>query len=236
MKIAVINGNMRHGSTWNCVREIISELQKLDQTDVAEFFLPKDLPHFCNGCFSCIYNGESTCPHRSFVEPIVHALNESDLIILASPVYGFDVSGQMKSLIDHLCYMWISHRPEPKMFDKVALAVTTSAGAGLNHTLKTLKNSLTFWGIKKVYTFKFPVSAMKWSDVTDKKRTKIAKEARKLAAKITKSANNIQRSPDPLFRNIFFKMMAGMQKKNNWNKTDRDHWEKLGWLDGSKPF
>ena len=236
MKITVINGNMRHGSTWNCVHKIIGELQKLDRTDVTEFFLPKDLPHFCNGCFSCIYHGESTCPHHTFIEPIVDALSRSDLIILASPVYGFDVSGQMKALIDHLCYMWISHRPEPKMFDKVALAVTTSAGAGLGHTVKTMKNSLIFWGSKKVYSFKFPVSAMKWNDVSDKKKAKIDQEARKLVVQISKSVKQIQRSPNPLFRSVFFKMMSGMQKKNDWNKTDRDHWEKLGWLAGSKPF
>jgi len=83
MKITVINGNMRHGSTWNCVHLILDEIQKHDETDVTEFFLPRDMPHFCNGCFSCIYNGEDKCPHREAIRPITDALLSADLIILA---------------------------------------------------------------------------------------------------------------------------------------------------------
>ncbi len=236
MKITVINGNMRYGSTWHCTHEIIEELQKQVQTDVTEFSLPKDMPHFCNGCFSCIYNGEDTCPHNACIKPLVNAMIASDLIILASPVYGFDVSGQMKALIDHLCYMWMSHRPNPEMFQKVGLTVTTSAGAGLRHTTKTMKNSLVFWGIKKVYTFKFPVSAMQWSDVSEHNKAKIKRDARRLAVQISRSVRNSRKSFNPLFRSIFFRMMSGMQKKNDWNKTDRDHWENRGWLTGSRPF
>jgi hypothetical protein len=28
------------------------ELAKYGEVQTAEFFLPKDMPHFCNGCFS----------------------------------------------------------------------------------------------------------------------------------------------------------------------------------------
>lgn len=236
MKITVINGNMRHGSTWHCMDTILQELAKNDKIEVIEFFLPRDLPHFCNGCFSCIYNGEDTCQHIAYLKPIVEAITVSDLIILTSPVYGFDVSGQMKSLIDHLCYMWMSHRPNHKMFNKIGLTVTTAAGAGLGHTTKTMKNSLFYWGTKKVFSYKSPVAAMKWSDVSNKKKAKIEQDAQKLAARISISVKNSHKLPNPLFRSIFFRIMASMQKKNNWNKTDRDHWETHGWLTGNRPF
>lgn len=236
MKIAVINGNMRHGSTWHCMDAIRQELSKIEQTDVTEFFLPKDMPHFCNGCYSCFYNGETTCPHNASVKPIADAITEADLVILTSPVYGFDVSGQMKALIDHLCYMWMSHRPNPKMFNKIGLTLTTTAGAGVGHTTKTLKSSLTYWGVKKTFSYKVPVSAMKWSEVSGKKQAKISKDAQILAKRIYSSVKNARKLPNPLFRSFFFSLMAGMQKKNNWNKTDRSHWEVQGWLAGIKPF
>lgn len=236
MKVTVINGNMRHGSTWHLVQEVVGNLQKQENVDLTEYFLPKDLPHFCNGCFSCIYNGEHTCPHKQYVSPLVSSITSADLIILASPVYGFDVTGQMKAFIDHLCFMWMSHRPDASMFGKLGMTVTTSAGAGLGHTTKTMKNSLVFWGIKKVYAFKFPVSAMKWDEVSEKNKLKIQKKAGKLAAQLSRAVGNAGKSPNPLFRSFFFKLMTGMQKKNDWNLTDRNHWEKMGWLSGSKPF
>jgi hypothetical protein len=27
------------------------------------------MPHFCTGCFNCIYNGERTCPHAASIGP-----------------------------------------------------------------------------------------------------------------------------------------------------------------------
>lgn len=230
MKITVINGNMRHGSTWNSMNLLVKEIEKKKGVEIREFSLPKDMPHFCNGCFSCIYKGEGTCPHASFVKPIVESMEEADLIILTSPVYGMDVSGQMKALIDHLCYMWMSHRPNPKMFNKVAVTISTTAGAGLSHTTKTMKNSLTFWGVKRIFSLKAPVSAMRWEDVSEKKLRKTEKEVQRLAAKIIKSLDRIEASTAPLFRTIFFFMMKNMMRKNTWNETDRNYWVSKGWI------
>lgn len=236
MKITVINGSMRHGSTWHCMDAIRQELEKYDQADVSEFFLPKDMPHFCMGCYACFNHGEDACPHAASIKPIVEAMIEAELVILTSPVYGFDVSGQMKAFLDHLCFMWMSHRPNPGMFHKIGLAISTTAGAGLRHTTKTMKNSLTYWGVKKVYTYQIPVAAMKWSDVSEEKKKKIKKDAEILAPRIAKSIQNRKKLPNPLFRSCIFKIMAAMQRKNDWNQTDRSHWEKHGWLSGGNPF
>lgn len=239
MKIVVVNGSMRHGSTWHCADAILQELAKLDpnrQNEMTEFFLPRDMPGFCRGCFSCFYKGEGACPDAAHVSPIVRAIEEADLVVLTSPVYGFDVSGQMKTLLDHLCFMWMSHRPNPAMFHKIGLAVSTTAGMGLGHTVKTMKNSLVYWGVKNAFSFAQPVSAMKWSDVSEKTRSKIQKKAKALALRISRAAARANRRPNPLFRSFLFSLMASMQRGNDWNPTDRAHWEARGWLAGERPF
>jgi multimeric flavodoxin WrbA len=236
MKVTVINGNSHHGNTWHCKEIFIQELSKKNNLDITEFTLPKDMPHFCNGCFSCFYNGEDTCPHAANVAPIANALTEADLIIFTTPVYAMDISGQLKVLLDHLCFMWLSHRPNPKMFDKIALTISTTAGAGLGHTAKTLNNSLTFWGVKKIYNYKNPIAAMKWSDVSEKKQAKIAMKMTALAKKVSNAVNNVHSIHSPIFRSFMFFMMKGMMKKNTWNLRDKEHWVNEGWLSGSKPF
>lgn len=236
MKIVVINGNMRHGSTWNCVDIFKKNLSRYSEIEVTEFFLPRDMPHFCNGCFSCFYNGENTCPHSASISPIVEALENSDVIVLASPVYGMDVTGQMKTLLDHLCFMWLSHRPNPALFNKVGVIICTTAGAGLSHTVKTMKNSLTFWGVKRVFAYKKAVSAMKWDDVDSKKKADIDKKMNALAKKVARTVNNIDKLSPPFFTRFMFTIMKGMMKKNTWNPQDRNHWESQNWLKGSKPY
>lgn len=236
MKITIINGGMRKGSTWHCADLILRALGRHGAPEVTEFFLPRDMPHFCAGCFSCILRGEHLCPHAAFVKPIADAAARADLLILTSPVYGMDVSGQMKALLDHLCYMWMSHRPNPELFDTVGLTVATASGAGLRHTTKTLRTSLTHWGAKRIYSFKTPVMASSWEDVSAKNKAKIEKAAARLAARVAKAVNSAHRLPNPLFRSLFFPIMALMQKKNDWNPTDRAYWQAHGWLDGKRPY
>ena len=131
MKITVINGSMRHGITWHCLEIMKQELAEYGEVEVEEFFLPEDMPHFCQGCFSCFMKGEDTCPHAAAVQPLAQAILRADVVALTSPVYAMDVSGQMKALLDHLCYQWLSHRPHPLMFNKIGLILTTAAGSGL---------------------------------------------------------------------------------------------------------
>jgi NAD(P)H-dependent FMN reductase len=121
---------------------------------------------------SCFLNGEDTCPHASFTKPIIEAMAGADLIILTSPVYAMDVSGQMKALLDHLCFMWMSHRPDLRMFDKVGVTVSTTAGAGLGHAAKTLKNCLVFLGVKRVFPFNSRYRPQSGARLPKKERSK----------------------------------------------------------------
>jgi len=168
--------------------------------------------------------------------PLLSRSSVTDLVVLTSSVYALDVTGQMKALLDHLCYMWISHRPDPRMFGKLGLTVVTTAGAGLNHTTKTLRNSLRYWCVQRTCSFRGRVAAMKWDDVSEQTRGKIRKNAARLARRISKAAENTKKLPNPLFRSLMFKTMSGAQKKNDWNPTDRRHWEDNGWLAGAKPW
>lgn len=236
MKMTVINGNARKGSTWHCKDHLVQSIAAHTAVELTEFQLPKDMPQFCAGCFACIYQGEHKCPHSSAVAPIVTALTEADLIILTSPVYAMDVSGQMKALLDHLCFMWLSHRPNPLMFDKIGLTISTTAGAGLGHATKTMRNSLRFWGVKRMFSYKNAVAAMKWSDVDPKKQNRIQQDSDVLAKRIVQAVEHVHTLRSPLFRSMMFSMMKGMMAKNTWNPQDRGHWESHGWLSGVKPF
>ena len=58
MVITVINGQNHKGSTYNIGKILVD---CLGENEVHEFFLPKDLNHFCTGCCNCIKD-ESLCP------------------------------------------------------------------------------------------------------------------------------------------------------------------------------
>jgi len=235
MKAAVIYGTMHKGSTYNCVQLILERLSAGREVTVTEFFLPRDMPHFCQSCYSCFLNGESTCPHNEYIKPIAEALEEAELIILASPVYVFDVSGQMKALLNHFGYQWMPHRPNAGMFSKTGLVVSTAAGRGTGGANKTMEKSLYYWGIQKVFTYGSNVGALKWDDVKPEKKRQITAQTDALVKKIAASRKAKRIRPRLLTR-IMFPALKGIQKGNEWNPTDRDYWAKQGWLDGKKPW
>lgn len=232
MKIIVLHGQMHKGSTYNITKLFLDNLSD-DSTEIREFFMPKDTPSFCIGCFSCFTKGEDKCPHADIVQPIASAIEEADLLILESPCYVYGMSGQLKTFLDHLAYRWMPHRPHPKMFSKVGLIISTAAGAGTKKVTKALQDHLFYWGVPKIYCYGKNVGALSWETVNTEKKLQIEKEVIQIASKISKQVGKIK--PGIKTKGMF-KIMRMNQKANNWNLTDKEYWLKNGWLDTNKPW
>lgn len=63
MRICIIHGSPRKGNTFKATEILKKEMQNNGKVKFAEYFLPKDMPHFCCGCFTCFEKGEDRCPH-----------------------------------------------------------------------------------------------------------------------------------------------------------------------------
>ena len=140
MRITAIYSTERKSksTTYNLAQTAINELRKDDE--VYEFFLPRDMNHFCRGCFSCFEGHHEKCGGYEQIKPIVDAIDKSELIIFTTPVYAYHVPGQMKAFLDHFAYRWLVHQPNGEMTKKQALVISTAAGAGMKTTVKDIKN------------------------------------------------------------------------------------------------
>ena len=58
MKIVLIHGQNHKGSSYHIGRLLA---EQFTESEVSEFFLPRDLEHFCIGCYNCIED-EEKCP------------------------------------------------------------------------------------------------------------------------------------------------------------------------------
>ena len=144
MRIVVLHGQSHKGSTYHLAKLFCDKLGG----EVTEFFLPRDFGAFCVGCSQCFSKSEQLCPHADQLRPITEALDAADVIVLASPVYVYHVTGPMKALLDHYGYRWMVHRPQEGMFFKQAVCLSTAAGAGTRRTNQDLADSAFFWGIE----------------------------------------------------------------------------------------
>ncbi len=238
-KVVVIYSNPGKGSTYNCVRIFKENLQQEMDVDFIEFTLPGDMPHICLGCFNCFEKGEDKCPHADLVQPIVKEIMTADGMILSSPVYAMDASSAIKSLFDHMCYLWIAHRPNEKMFGKIAMVITTAAGTGVKTSLGTLKKNAKYWGVKRIYSFGVALRASRWEHVSEETRRKITVKLTRKAQKFAKNMMNIDRLGPRMAIKFLFPLMGKMiggYEAGSLLYRDTQYWKEKGWLNGGKPF
>lgn len=222
MKIAVIHGQSHQGSTYHVTQLL---LKQFPDSEITEFKVNNLKP--CIGCFNCVIKGEDKCPHKDDIQPIIKAMEASDLIIADSPNYCMGMTGQLKTLFDHMAYRWISHRPHPSMRKKIGVAISTTAGVGAYGTSKAIKKQMFWWGIPMTYRISAAVAAMSWEEVKLETRSKIEKKVQKTAKKIHR---HIKKVKPGIKSGFFFNLMGAQQKKNKWNPVDRKHWENNGWI------
>lgn len=228
MRVVIIHGQSHMGMTHHIARMLSDKIGG----EVKEFFLPRDFGEFCVGCSNCFNESETKCPHYEKLKPITEAIDDSDVIILASPVYVYHATGAMKAFLDHYAYRWMSHRPEEAMFKKQGICISTAAGAGMKSAVKDMMDSLYFWGVAKRYSIGVGVAAADWDSVSEKKKKFVEKKTTNIAKQINKRAGNVK--PGIKTKGFFFIMH--LMQQNGYNPIDVEHWKSRGWTEKKRPW
>ena len=228
MKIVIINGQNHKGSTYHIGRIVAEKLGG----EITEYFLPRDFDEFCCGCTRCFTENEKLCPHYEKLRPITEAIDKADVLVFTTPVYVYHCTGSMKAFLDHYGYRWLVHRPDEKMFSKQAVVVSTAAGAGMKSAGKDIRDSLTFWGVPKVYSIGAAVMATSWDGVRPEKKKRIESKACRVAAKIKSSGVK----PRVSLKGRVFLTAIHFANKNDWNPADSEYWKEKGWTEKKRPW
>ena len=228
MKICIVNGQNHKGSTYHIGRMLAEKING----EITEFFLPRDFGEFCCGCTNCFMKGADKCPHYEKLSPITKSVDDADLIILTSPVYVYHCTGSMKAWLDHYGWRWIIHRPEEKMFSKQAVVISTAAGAGMRSTNKDMADSLSFWGVPRIYKLGVPVMACGWDEVNPSKKQKLEQKTERIAKKILRNKIKPRVSPKGW---VFFTAMH-FANRAGWNSADSEYWKAKGWTEKKRPW
>ena len=237
MKITVINGTEKHGVTYR-MKEIFLE-QFRGNSDITEYYLPKDDPGFCTGCTACFRNDQIRCKDAEKVQKIEKSLFDADLIVFTSPAYVFHTTGAMKAMLDHFGYRWMPHRPAKEMFGKRAVIITQCLGAGGKSAAKDIKDSLSWWGIStiKVVSFKL-MSEIDWDKIEDKRKASFKKKLDSIAQKMRAIDYSRPGHTGVVVKAKFYavRMLQTSLGKQNPEYTDFKYWNENGWIGKARPW
>ena len=101
-QIVILNGSPRkNGNTSALVRQFAAGAQSAGHT-VTEFFLDQMDIHGCKGCFGGHSSRDCPCVQRDDMAQIYPAVKACDVVVLATPLYYWTMSGQIRTAIDRL--------------------------------------------------------------------------------------------------------------------------------------
>ncbi len=103
----------------------------------------------CIGCCSCKLKGRKSYGHcmlNDDLKPLLERIEESDVLVLGSPIYFGNLSGQMRSFTDRLLFQYLDYSgmsigPRPKNF-KLALIATMNVNDEI-YAERGFKDTLT---------------------------------------------------------------------------------------------
>jgi multimeric flavodoxin WrbA len=229
--ISLVSSYRRNGNTSRIVELIENHLLSIAKTkkidlEIERVQIGRCNINICRGCRVCFDKGEELCPLKDDLLSIRDKICKADGILAASPVYVEDVNGIMKNWIDRMAFN--CHRPA--FAGKVAYIVTTSGAGASNHTINTIKNAFTTWGISIAGQKKFRTGGlMDFIEMQDK----YGSDCKNVAITLLEAVKNNSVPQPSLYSLIAFKI-----QQLSWQNTSRSHdtfdykyWQKNGWLE-----
>jgi multimeric flavodoxin WrbA len=187
-------------------------------------YTPADLDiENCRGCNSCFYSGKCPLDNKDGFDKIKDELMRSDMIILLSPVYAHNVSGDMKTFIDRISH-WLHLM---KLAGKLSVPVSVSSNNGNNYVDDYLKKILEWLGTEVVAQLSITVDypAMLKDDFYMNKH--LPKICKKIAAAL--DAGEFHSTPQQ--EDFFISLKGNYSGKSNADSAEQRYWQASGMLD-----
>ena len=179
-KIVVLNGSPRpNGNTAALVKAFTDGAEKSGNT-VTTFFLDGMNIKGCKGCMGGGKNPDKPCLQSDDMDKIYPVYKEADIVVIASPLYYWNLSGQLRTAFDRL-FAVMESSPNFRNPVKDCILLMTAGGNGFDETLHYYNGLLKYIGWNSLGT----VLAGGVRGIGDIEGKPVLEEAYQLGASIT---------------------------------------------------
>ena len=146
-KIIVLNGSPRVKGNTSMLVEEFAKGAKDAGSEVTVFNLDKMNINGCKGCFGGGKNPDSPCVQKDDMEKIYPVYKEADVVVLASPLYYWNFSGQLRTAFDRLFAVAECDKNYANPV-KESVLLMAAEGYGFDDALSYYKNLMKHLGWK----------------------------------------------------------------------------------------
>lgn len=104
-KVLILSSSPRRGGNSDTLCDEFMRGAIESGNEVEKVFLRDKTIHYCTGCSTCSLH-RKPCPQKDDAAEIIEKMVAADVIVMATPVYFYTMSAQMKTLIDRCCGLY----------------------------------------------------------------------------------------------------------------------------------
>ncbi len=105
-KVLILSTSPRKNSNSEALAEAFASGANEANNDVEIIRMREKNIRFCLGCFACQKTGK--CVIKDDMAAIVPKMEQADVLVFATPIYYYEMSGQMKTLLDRANPLFIA--------------------------------------------------------------------------------------------------------------------------------
>lgn len=144
-KIVVLNGSPQAKGNTSALVEEFSRGARESGCEITIFQLDKLNIHGCKGCFGGGKNLNSPCVQKDDMDKIYPAYIAADLVVLATPLYYWNFSGQLRTTFDRL-FAVAECNPDYRNPKKESVLLMAAEGYGFDDALTYYQNLMKHLG------------------------------------------------------------------------------------------
>lgn len=217
--VGILGSPRKYGNASKMLDAALKELENRG-FEVEKVHISSKKINYCTGCGTCLAKGE--CVQRDDMDELKRLVEESDAVILASPVYYLNVTAQMKTFIDRM--LPYGHRPTLK--GKYGGSIVVYAGVGKPEEVAGYMNRvLKAWGIVPVgYAVGFGV-------IPGEVGEEDLKKASQLGSKIAEAFESKYRmEPSDEDLELQKQLLTLIKNYGHLMKADYEFWKEKGFI------
>lgn len=104
-KVLILSSSPRKGGNSDTLCDEFMRGATAAGHEATKIFLRDKTIHYCTGCSTCSLH-KKNCPQQDDAAAVISQMLEADVLVMATPVYFYTMSAQMKTLIDRCCGLY----------------------------------------------------------------------------------------------------------------------------------
>lgn len=152
MKAVCIIGSPRKRGNTSFLMDMVIEGMSEYQIAATQYYLGDLNIGFCSGCKQCHLTGN--CVQNDDVNDIIKSIDESDIVVIGSPSYWGDITGQLKVFFDR-CTPYSDTNPNREFIpkDKIGVSIAVRTGNSERENIHIIDTIEHYFGHMQIEPF-----------------------------------------------------------------------------------